>query len=157
MSEFKLYFGKQIPIELANLYFVLDNVDQCHEGFSKVFESNQLSIFVENKRFRLCCSDTITKVILVDKKTQQSFYIYYVDRQQTSLNMLLNDIDETDMFDHILVVARNGKYVSNQLNQISLLGDHTLYSYQQRFSFAQIGYTDGGQLMSMNANCFNFF
>lgn len=160
MSE--VYFGGgdgdggnflNIPGGYLSLNFVLSHMEEGKENYSKIFEAKDFSVVVDDKKFRFCCADGETKLILIDKQTQQSWYIYYVDRQLTSLNMLLNDICETDIMDHILVISFNGHYTSDKLEKIVTILNHNLYVYDRRFSHKIIeNYTDGA-IIKLNALC----
>ena len=133
MTKANVYFGKNDVVQFKELNIIFNDISPSDTKFSNVFQSLDLSIVIDNSRFRLCCGDSQTKIIIIDKKTQQSWYIYCVDRSQTSVNALFIDICETDMFDHILVISKNGHYVHEKLTRMGSIDKFNLYNYDNRF------------------------
>jgi hypothetical protein len=152
MVKVNVYFGKNKPVKFEQLNIILNDVaTTSNENFSTVFQSLNFTIVIENSRFRLCCGDSQTKIILVDKKTQQSWYLYCVDRTQTSVNALLIDIWETDMFDHILVISTNGHYVHEKLTRIGCIDKCNFYMYDKRFSTLVKNSTTDANILELDA------
>lgn len=156
MTKANVYFGKNEPVQFDHLNIIFNDISPSDTNFSNVFQSLNLSIVIDNSRFRLCCGDSQTKIILIDKKTQQSWYLYCVDRSQTSVNALLIDINETDMFDHILVISTNGHYVHEKLVRIGNIDKFNLYNYNKRFLTVIKSISNDKIEFELNAGCLWF-